>query len=98
MKITPRTARIAFWIMLGLSIAFISMALNRPLPSAQEAISTPATQAGTLVAAADARDEVGSTDGIMIVAVVIVLIVIIPILLRRQAWSNGKRKENSSSR
>ena len=84
--------RIAFWVMLGLTIAFISMALNRSLPPAQETTSAPLIQAGTITPTEDVREEAGATDGIMIVSVVIVLIIIIPILLKRRMWSNGKRK------
>jgi hypothetical protein len=78
--------------MLGLVIAFTSLALNRPSPMDQEATATPTLQADTIVVAAEAVEDAGSTDGIMLMTVVIVLIVIIPILLRRQAWSNGRRK------
>jgi len=92
MKTKSKNIRIAFWIMLGIAIAFTILALNRPSPIAQEATATPTRQTDTIVAAAEAVEDVGSTDGIMLMAVVIVLIVIIPILLRRQAWSNGKRK------
>jgi hypothetical protein len=92
MKIKTQTFRIAFWILLGVTIAYTSLALNRPLPPAQDTNATPTLQEGTAVVTPEAREGVGSTDGIMLVAVVIVLIVIIPILLKRQAWSNGKRK------
>ena len=92
MKTGSQTIRTAFWIVLGITIAFASLALNRPLPSAQEATPTPGAQADTIVAAAEAREDVGSTDGIMLLAVAIVLIIIIPILLKRQTWSNGKQK------
>jgi hypothetical protein len=92
MKIKSKNIRIAFWVMLGIAISFTSLALNRPLPPAQEATPTSATQADTISATAEAREDVGSTDGIMMLAVAIVLIIIIPILLRRQVWSNGKRK------
>ena len=94
MKIQSQTMRIAFWVMLGLTILFTSLALNRTPPVAQGATATPTIQAGTTVPGAGAQDrgDVGSTDGIMIVAVLIVLIVIIPILFKRQAWTNGKRK------
>ena len=78
--------------MLGLAITFTSLALTRPLPATQEATITPTVTADANVAAAEALEGVGSTDGIMLMAVVIVLIVIVPILLRRRAWSNGKRK------
>jgi len=92
MKTKSQTVRIAFWVLLGIVILVSSLALNRPLPLAQEATTTP-TASTDRVTTAEARDDVGSTDGIMLMAVVIVLIVIIPILIRWQAWSNrqGKR-------
>lgn len=93
MKIKTQTIRIAFWILLGVTIAFASLALNRPLPPAQDTNATPTLQEGTDLVTPEAREDVGSTDGIMLVAVVIVLIVIIPILLKRQAWSNGKGRK-----
>lgn len=84
--------RIAFWIVLGITIAFTSLALNRTIPSAQDATATPAQQSDTIVATAEAVDHAGSTDEIMLVATFIVVIIIAPILLRRKAWSNGRRK------
>jgi hypothetical protein len=92
MKTGPQTIRTAFWIVLGITIAFVSLALNRPLSSAQDTTPTPVAQAGAIVAEAGAVEDVGSTDGIMMLAVAIVLIIIIPILLKRQTWSNGKQK------
>lgn len=92
MKTKSKNIRIAFWVLLGIAIAFTSLALNRTSPMAQEATATPTVMADSIDTAAEVVEDAGSTDGIMLMAVVIVLIVIIPILLRRQAWSNGKRK------
>jgi hypothetical protein len=92
MKIKPQNIRIAFWVILGLAISFTSLALSRPQPATQNVTATPTILTESIVASAEAVEDVGSTDGIMLMAVIIVLIVIIPILLRRQAWSNGKRK------
>ena len=93
MKIKPQTIRIAFWILLGIAVLYTSLALNIPFPAAQDANTTPTLLESTIAVTPEAREDVGSTDGIMLVAVVIVLIVIIPILLKRQAWSNGKRRK-----
>lgn len=90
MKIKSQTFRIAFWVLLGIAILISSLALNLPLPAAQDATATPA---GTIVVTAETVEDVGSTDGIMFIAALIVLIIIIPILLRRKAWSNGKKKK-----
>ena len=93
MKTKSQTIRIVFWVLLGVAILASNLALNRPLPLAQDTTVTPTAQVGTRNTAGEARGDVGSTDGIMIIAVVIVLIIIIPILLRRKAWSNGKGRK-----
>ncbi len=91
MKTKSQTIHFAFWMLLGLAISLVSLALNRPLPAVQEATLTPGAQTTeTVTAATKAGEDVGSTDGIMLMAVVIVLIVVTPILLRRKDWSNGK--------
>jgi hypothetical protein len=85
--------RIAFWVVLGITIAFASLALNRTLPPTQDATATPAPQSGTIVATAEAVEDAGSTDEIMLVAALIVVIIIAPILIRHKAWSNGRVKK-----
>jgi hypothetical protein len=92
MKTKTRNIRIALGVMLGLAIAFTSLALNRPQPVIQETSATPTVMADSIEAAAEVVEDVGSTDGIMLMSVVIVLIIIIPILIRWQAWANGRRK------
>ena len=93
MEIKSQTIRIVFWVLLGIVILANSLALNRPLPLAQDMTVTPTAQIGTRNATGEARGDVGSTDEIMILAMVIVLIIIIPILLRRKAWSNGRSRK-----
>ena len=92
MKKKHQNFRIVFWVMLGLAISFTSLALNRPTSTFQTTTATPTLQAGSVDTASEVIEDVGSTDGIMLIAVVIVLIIIIPILLRRQVWSNGEHK------
>jgi hypothetical protein len=93
MKTGSQIMRIAFWVVLGITIAFTSLALNRTLlPPAQDATVTPAQQTSTIIATEETVDEAGSTDEIMLVATCIVVIIIAPILLRRSAWSNKNRK------
>lgn len=93
MKLAPRTLRILGWVLLGLFIVLVSVALTRPI---QLTVDNTAA-AGALVVQAtptvQVTSDVGSTDGIVLIAVIIVMIVIIPILLRRRTWSNGKRKK-----
>ena len=92
MRIKSTNIRIAFWVLLGLVLSFTSLALNRPVPLAQVASATPTLQVDAATTEV-VVEGVGSTDGIMLMAVVIVLIVIIPILLKRQVWSNGKENK-----
>lgn len=96
MKTKTQTIHVSFWIILGIGILLTNLALNRTSRMLQEPNATPVIQAGTVVATEEARDEeTGSTNWIMLVAVLIVLIVIIPILLKRQAWLNGKRDKTA---
>jgi hypothetical protein len=94
MKTGSQTFRIAVWVILGIAILLSSLALTRPLQLVQDATAAPTALTTAVTATAEARSDAGSTDGIMLMGVVIMLIVIIPILLRRQSWSNGKRKNN----
>ena len=93
MKINQKNIRIAFWIVLGLSITFASLALSRPQPAIQDTNATPTAMADSTSATVEAVDNLGSTDGITLVGAVIVLIIIVPILLRRRLWVNGKRRK-----
>ena len=93
MKTKSKYIRTVFWVMLGMVILFTSLALTRPQPVTQDETVTPTVSADGTLTTTEAQDDVGSTDGIMLMAVVIVLIVIVPIMLRRKAWSNGKRKK-----
>ena len=95
MKTGSQTFRIAIWVMLGIAISLSSLALTHPLSLVQETTAAPTALTTTAVTVtAEARSDVGSTDGIMLMAVVIVLIVIIPILLSWRTWSNRKGKNN----
>lgn len=96
-KDNSQTMRIAFWIVLGLAFTLSSLALTSPQATTQVATVTPTALADTIVSSTEARNEAGSTDGIMLVAALIVSIVIVPILLKRQVWSNGKRKKTNPS-
>jgi len=93
MKINQKNIRIAFWIVLGLSVTFASLALSRPQPTIQDTNATPTTMADSTSATAEAVDNLGSTDGITLIGAVIVLIIIVPILLRRRLWANGKKRK-----
>jgi hypothetical protein len=94
MKTKMHSMRVSFWVILGIAIIVTNLALIRPT-SLYNSTAPPVAQTGTIVATQEAQSEVGSTDGIMIVAVVIVLIVIIPILLMRRSWENGKENRKT---
>lgn len=85
--------RLVLWFLLGVALALTSLALNRPFPQAQGDAVTPAALTATSAAPAQSRADVGSTDGIVLMAVIIVLVVLAPILLRRRDWENGRRQK-----
>ena len=98
MKTNPHTLRIVLWVILGLLLSLTSLALNRPQPQVQAtATHTPAAQATEAVAEEEFNEDVvGSTDGIMLMAVVIVMVVLVPILVRWRAWAgNGKKSADN---
>ena len=78
-----KTIRIAFWILLGLAISATGLALNSPRQTLPQASPTPT---------ADVAADLGSTDGIMFVAVIILLIIITPILIKMLTWRNDRPK------
>jgi surface polysaccharide O-acyltransferase-like enzyme len=88
--------RYLFWIILGIAIGITNQAISHPRPFLQAYSVTPTFLPVTLEATLETRQDVGSTDGIVLVAVIIVLIVIIPILIRRKAWSTGGRKRKDA--
>jgi len=92
MKINSKNIRVVFWVVLGLGLTFASLALSHPKPANQETNATPTIMADSISTTEEVVEDLGSTDGIMLVAVVIVLIIIIPILLRRRFWVNGKKR------
>lgn len=97
MKTKTQTVRISLLVILGVAILFVNLALNRTQPMQQEATLSPATQISPTNSTSEVQDGTGSTDWIMFVAAVIVMIVIIPILLKRQAWGNGKQNRTTPS-
>jgi hypothetical protein len=95
MKTKIHTIRVVTWIILGVAILSTNLAFFRNSTLGQETTATPTLQTSTTATKSQARDEAGSTDGIMVMAVVIVLVVIVPILLKRWAWENGKRNKTT---
>ena len=85
MKKLSSPTHIVFFLIIGVSLAFFSVAFGSGAAMSQSATPTP-TPALTK---AELALEVGSTDGIMIWAVLITLIIIVPILWD---WVQWKRK------
>ncbi|GAB4505586.1 MAG: hypothetical protein Fur0043_25820 [Anaerolineales bacterium] len=80
--------RLLPWIAL-VALALTSLALAFPFPQVQETLA----MSGEAAPATSLQTDVGSTDGIVLMAIIIVLIILLPILLRRRDWENGKRKK-----
>ena len=95
MQPPARLIRNMLWITLGVAVGLANLAFNPPRGFAhtKTSISMSATQ--TKESQAEIEQDVGSTDGIVLVSAFIVLIVVIPILLRRNTWTNGVKKKKS---
>ena len=94
MLIKSKIVRIIFWILVGVILTTSSLALRDSENVGQESTGTPtAVTPPATNPTPGARQELGSTDEIVLITSVIVLIIAIPILLRRQVWLNGKRKK-----
>lgn len=91
MNTPPHPIRLVFWLLLGGALSLTNLALAPPLPMAQSGAVTPAVS--MLASDKQPPNDVGSTDGIVLMAVIIVLIVLTPILLRRKDWKNGKQQK-----
>ena len=76
MKKLPPSARTVLFVIIGVSLAFLSAAFG----SGATILLSPNFVPTITPTAADIDLEIGSTDGIFIWAVLIVLIIIIPIL------------------
>jgi hypothetical protein len=90
-KLIPRAASLVrplLIICVGLMLALFSAALTYSAPPAMDESFGGAAFFLQSTSTPQPKDisEIGSTDGIVIMAFLIALIVIIPILWRRKAW------------
>ncbi|GAB4419339.1 MAG: hypothetical protein Kow002_06880 [Anaerolineales bacterium] len=90
MKNLSQPTRIAIWLGAGILVILTAIALTVPLPSVQTSAAAGAMIDST-ASAAQTSSEVGSTDGIVMLAAVITLIITIPILLRWKDWTRDKK-------
>ena len=84
MKKLSSPTRIILFALIGVSLAFMSVAFGSGTPTPQRAAPTPT------LTKAELASEVGSTNGIMVWAIIITLIIVIPILWH---WIQWKREE-----
>ena len=95
MQLPARLIRKMLWITLGVAVGLANLAFNLPRGLAHKSTSMSVSATQTLESLAEIEQDVGSTDGIVLVSAFIVLIVVIPILLRRNTWTNGVKKRKS---
>jgi Na+/H+ antiporter NhaC len=95
MRSPTRLVRALLWIILGVAVGLANLGADLPRGFAQSAAPLQVSATQTVESLAEIEQDLGSTDGIVLVSVFIVLIVVIPILLRRKAWSNGDKKKTS---
>jgi hypothetical protein len=91
MKTSLRSTRVVIWILAGLVVIMTAIALTIPTSPAQISAA-----AGELVGvdSSDPQDatEVGSTDGIVMLAALIALIITVPVILRWRDWIRTNNK------
>ena len=88
MKRLPPSVRTIFFVIIGITLAFLSAAFGTGATTPQ----TAPTPTPTVV---DIDLEIGSTDGIFVWAVLIVLIIIIPILWHLFFFRRKKKQDET---
>ena len=86
MKKLSRQSRIVLFVIIGATLAFLSVAFGPSAATTQSIMPTPMSSPTPV----DIDLDIGSTDGILIWAFLIALIIFIPILLN---WSLGAKKK-----
>jgi len=92
MKTLSPSTRLVIWILIGFVIIFTAIALTIPTFPSQNSVAAGA-MVGTVPNAQQPSSEVGSTDGIVMLAAIITLIITVPIILRWKDWSIFKKKK-----
>jgi hypothetical protein len=90
MRTLPQSTRIIIWVFVGVILTLTAIALTIPAAPLQNSAT-----AGAMIQAAtpttEVPSEVGSTDGVVLIAVVIVLVILIPILFRWKDWTTNAK-------
>ena len=94
MKTPPRSTRIVIWVLVGVVVIMTAIALTIPTPSTQTT-AIEETMVGTDSGTPQSPSEVGSTDGIVMLAALIALIITVPIILRWRDWIRNNNKPAS---
>jgi len=91
MKTFLVSTRVVIWILAGVIIIITAIALTIPtFPSHNSAAA--GAMVGTVSNAQQPASEVGSTDGIIMLAAIITLIITVPIILRWKDWIRNNKK------
>lgn len=96
MKNFSPSTRLVFWILIGFVIIFTAIALTIPTFPAQNTAAAGA-MVGTVSGAQQPASEVGSTDGIVMLAAIITLIITVPVILRWKDWTRNHKKDRPKS-
>ncbi len=88
MKKLSSPTRIILFALIGISLAFMSVAFGSGTPTTQTATPT------ATLTKAELASEVGSTDAIMAWAIIITLIIIIPIIWHWILWNRKEKQQN----
>jgi hypothetical protein len=94
MKISLRSTSIGLWILAGVVVIMTAVALTIPISPAQNS-PTAGAMVGTVSSPPQPDTEVGSTDGIVMLAALIALIITVPIILRWRDWIRNNNKPAS---
>jgi len=93
MKTFSPSTRLVIWILAGFVIIITAIALTIPTFPAQNSAAAGA-MVGTVSSAQQPPSEVGSTDGIVMLAAIITLIITVPIILRWKDWNRKNKKKH----
>jgi len=94
MKTSSRSNNIGLWILAGVVIIMTAIALTIPMSPAQNR-SAAGAMVGTVSSTPQPDSEVGSTDGIVMLAALIALIITIPIILHWKDWIRNNNNKTA---
>jgi membrane protein YdbS with pleckstrin-like domain len=92
MKTFSTSTRVVIWILAGVVVIMTAIALTIPTFPYQNS-ATAGAMLGTVSSTPQPDSEVGSTDGIVMLAAIITLIITVPIILRWKDWARKDKKD-----